>query len=76
MKDTIGGSDASFYYHASSALETAIIESSAEWGNLADAMRNATVIIPATLVLESIETFPLQLKDAPISPISIEWRVE
>lgn len=60
-------SDASFYYRSSSAIDTAVTDSSAVWGNLADAMRDATVLMPTTWVLEPVVDFPFQVK-SPASP--------
>ena len=63
MNDIIDRSDASLYYHESSALDTASIDSSAAWGNLADAMKDAIVIIPTISMLEPIVILPSQEDD-------------
>ena len=46
--------DASFYYHDSTASDIARMDSSAVCGNLADAMKNGTVLMPNTHVVETI----------------------
>ncbi|MDE0080039.1 MAG: hypothetical protein OXO50_21155 [Caldilineaceae bacterium] len=51
-------SDATLYYHEGSAVETASRDSSAAWGNLADAMRDAIVIIPNTFLGEPLQILP------------------
>ncbi|MDE0610234.1 MAG: hypothetical protein OXH77_10045 [Anaerolineaceae bacterium] len=68
MNDPIYGSDASFYYRASSALDTAATDSSALWGNLADAMKDAIVLMPSTWIFEPLVVVPFQVKDAPNPP--------
>ena len=42
--------DASFYYHENAAAETARFDTSAVHGNLADAMKNAVILLPSPLV--------------------------
>ena len=46
--------DASFYYHESAAAEFARMDSSAVYGNLADAMKNATIVVPNIHVIDTI----------------------
>ncbi len=46
--------DASFYYHESAAAELARMDSSAVYGNLADAMKNATIAVPNIQVIDTI----------------------
>ncbi len=46
--------DASFYYHESAAAELARMDSSAVYGNLADAMKNATIIVPNIHVIDTM----------------------
>ena len=54
--------DASFYYHESTAADIARMDSSAVYGNLADAMKNATIpmaniqIIDTMLINEQLES--------------------
>lgn len=38
--------DASFYYYANATADVARMDSSAVYGNLADAMKDATVLFP------------------------------
>ena len=64
MKYIVDRSDASLYYRASSALNIAALDSTAVWGNLADAMKNATVVIPNTLLLEPPAVLPNTIEDA------------
>ena len=46
--------DASFYYHESAASDIARMDSSALCGNLADAMKNGTVLMPSAHIVETI----------------------
>lgn len=43
--------DASFYYHESAAAERARFDSSAMFGNLADAIKNAVFLFPPPQML-------------------------
>lgn len=54
MKKMIKSSDASYYYHEDSTANVALLNSSAVYGNLADAMKDSIVVFPDTLVLESV----------------------
>ena len=45
-------SDASFYYHEDTTADVARMDSSALYGNLADAMKNATVVFAPPYLLE------------------------
>ena len=47
-------SDASFYYHEDATVDVAHMDSSAVYGNLADAMKNAVVVFPTTRVAEIV----------------------
>ena len=50
---TIGQSaDASFYYHEDANADFARMDSTAAYGNLADAMKNATLILPVAELSE------------------------
>lgn len=51
-------SDASFYYHEDSAVDLARMDSSAVYGNLADAMKNATVLLPPPQIIRVIMVNP------------------
>ena len=44
LKKDIANADASFYYHEDATADIARMDSSAVYGNLADAMKNAVVI--------------------------------
>ena len=46
-------SDASFYYQEDATADIARMDSSAVYGNLADAMKNATVILTTPQVIET-----------------------
>ena len=72
MKYVVDGSDASLYYRASSALDIASLDSTAAWGNLADAMKNAIVVIPNTLILEPLTVLPCPVKDVEIDAVTEE----
>ena len=78
MLSDIDGSDATLYYRASSALEIASLDSTAAWGNLADAMKNATIVFPDTVCLDppALPTYaiedvePARLKQIPRSELA------
>ena len=44
--------DASFYYYENSTADVACMDSSAVYGNLADAMKNSIVMIPDTWIVK------------------------
>ena len=46
-------SDASFYYQEDATADIARMDSSAVYGNLADAMKNATVVFTTPQVIET-----------------------
>ena len=46
--------DASFYYYEDATADVARMDSSAVYGNLADAMKNATVLLPFPQIIETI----------------------
>ena len=50
--------DASFYYHEDSAADLARMDSSAMYGNLADAMKNATILFPPPQIIQTIMISP------------------
>ncbi len=50
--------DVSFYYHENATADFARMDSSAVYGNLADAMKNATVIFPTTQTIETLVAEP------------------
>ena len=70
MSYIVDRSDASLIYRASSGLDIASLDSTAAWGNLADAMKNATVVIPNTVLLEPPAVLPGPVNDAEIVPIT------
>lgn len=72
MNCIVDTSDASLYYRDSSALDIASLDSTAAWGNLADATKNATVVIPNTVLLEPPAVLPGPVNGAEITPITTE----
>lgn len=54
MTNKRDSADASFYYRESAAADTARMDSSAVYGNLADAMKNATLLIPSPRLVDSM----------------------
>ncbi len=46
--------DASFYYHESAAADIARMDSSAVYGNLADAMKNATILVANIQIIDKV----------------------
>ena len=58
MTERINNSDASYYYHEDSTADVALLNSSAVYGNLADAMKDSVVVIPDTRVVESKVVLP------------------
>lgn len=59
-------SDASFYYHEDATVDIARMDSSAVYGNLADAMKNATVIFTTPHVIETTLASQPYETDGPI----------
>ena len=55
--------DASFYYHEDATADVASMDSSAVYGNLADAMKDSTVMFPETLIVQPAELVPLTMDD-------------
>ena len=51
--------DASFYYHEDAAGDVASMQSSAVYGNLADAMKDSVVLLPDTWIMEPTVVIPL-----------------
>ena len=45
--------DASFYYHEDATADVARMDSSAVYGNLSDAMKNAILLFPTTDVIDT-----------------------
>ena len=50
--------DASFYYHEDATADVARMDSSAVYGNLADAMKNAVILFPTTRIIETVVVAP------------------
>ena len=46
--------DASFYYYEDATADVARMDSSAVYGNLADAMKNATVLFPPPQIIQKV----------------------
>ena len=57
-------SDASFYYHEDATVDVAHMDSSAVYGNLADAMKDAVVVFPTTRVTGTVVVIPPTETDA------------
>ncbi len=55
----LNSADASFYYHEDAKADVARMDSSAVYGNLADAMKNATVLLPRPKIVQTIKVFQL-----------------
>lgn len=60
--------DASFYYHEDAAADVARMDSSAMYGNLADAMKNATVLFPSPQIIRTIMVSPPSPVDGQVDP--------
>lgn len=52
-------SDASFYYYEDTSADVARMDSSAVYGNLADAMKNATVVFTPPRLVETMVVSPI-----------------
>lgn len=52
-------SDASFYYYEDTSVDVARMDSSAVYGNLADAMKNATVVFTPPHLVETMVVSPI-----------------
>ena len=64
MTDKRDSADASFYYRESAAADTVRMDSSAVYGNLADAMKNATLLISSPRLVESVTIGqPMEMRD-------------
>ena len=50
--------DASFYYHEDATADVASMHSSAVYGNLADAMKDSTVLSPDPWIVEPTLVIP------------------
>ena len=55
--------DASFYYHEDATADVASMDSSAVYGNLADAMKDSIVVFPPTWIVEPAVVAPSLDKD-------------
>lgn len=56
--------DASHYYHENSTADVARMDASAVYGNLADAMKNAVVVLADPEVIETVViNAPLKLRE-------------
>ncbi|MDE2646264.1 MAG: hypothetical protein OXI05_10585 [Bacteroidota bacterium] len=60
--------DAGFYYHENAAADIARMDSSAMYGNLADAMKNATVLFPSPQIIRTIMVSPPSPMDGQVDP--------
>lgn len=56
--------DASFYYHEDSTADIARMDSSAMHGNLADAMKNATVLVSSPQIIQIVMISPPRPEDS------------
>ena len=54
MTNKIQSADASFYYHENSIADFARMDSSTMYGNLADVMKNATVLNLPTKIIDTV----------------------
>ena len=54
MKIRNDSSDVSFYYHEDATADMARMDSSAVHGNLADAMKNATVLFSPPQIIQTV----------------------
>ena len=61
-------SDASFYYHEDATADVASMDSSAVYGNLADAMKDSIVVFPATWIVEPAVMAPSLDNDEQTQP--------
>lgn len=52
MTPKVKSADTSFYYHEDATADVARMDSSAVYGNLADAMKNATVLFPPPHIIQ------------------------
>ena len=58
MTSNTKSADTSFYYRDGAMVDVARMDSSAVYGNLADAMKNAIVVLPITQISEALEIVP------------------
>ena len=54
MKPQISTTDASYYFHEDATADVARMDTTAVCGNIADAMRNAVIVIENTRIIETI----------------------
>lgn len=54
MKPQIHSADASFYFRESAGADSARMDTSAVYGNIADAMKNAVVLLPTAQPLSEV----------------------
>lgn len=57
MTLSYNSADASFYYYERAAADFAKMDSSAVYGNLADAMKDSTVVLPADAAVATLVMF-------------------
>ena len=67
MTNKIPSSDYSFHYHENSFVDNARMDSSMVYGNLADAMKNSTVVLSPTQIIETkIISSPKEVRNVTI----------
>ena len=54
MKPQINSADASYYFHEDATADAARMDTTAVCGNIADAMRDAVIVIENTWIIETI----------------------
>lgn len=54
MKPQINSADASYYFHEDATADAARMDTTAVCGNIADAMRDAVIVIENTRIIETI----------------------
>ena len=70
MKPQINSADASYYFHEDATADVARIDTTAVCGNIADAMRDAVIVIENTRIIETISEGDALLQ--PVSPPKFE----
>ena len=58
MTNKKDSADSSFYYNEDATADVARMDSSVAYGNLADAMKNATVLLSTPEIVQTIEIIP------------------
>ena len=57
--------DASYLYHEDATADVARMDSSAVYGNLADAMKNTIMVFQATQIIDTTEVVqPIEIEDS------------